>query len=613
MNALVWIGIGNLILAVPLAIAAWLVGRCLRRPAITHGLWVLVLLKLVTPPLGIVPVPLIPEPARVADSPIAEATRPQLVAAAIEPAVDDVDEGFEGAIEAPFAAPAANLDLAPHAPQFPDAISAKVLGEAIFIAALLVTTGPWVIPVLGGLWLAGAAIVWSRALIKATEFQNLISQTCDATPAIRERVERLAEAMSVSSPRVVFVLGTLSPMLWVWGRRATLVLPRDFFERLDVDMQTTLLVHELAHWRRGDHWVRRLECLALGLYWWCPLAWWAQAGVRQAEEELCDAWVVATLPDSARTYALALVETVDFLAGASASLPPLASGLGPFPSLQRRLTMIFRSGAPRRLTALGLFGLMGLGGLFLTWSPAPMAAYAQDEERPRKKKEGAPREGGPREGAPREGEPKAEPKRGGEGPDDLNRLREELNARKAELERMQAELQRKARELQMLMDKARAASPDGRPEGRPESRPEGKRPIGRPDGQKDPGRPGDGPKDPNRVPDGNRPEGGPRDGGPREGGDVNRRLDEMERKLEMMIREFGAMRREIANPNRGPGGPGGPPNPPIPPRDGKNKGARFEFEIELNRKGPNPEPRPGARFAPSPEAILVAPVRVDAR
>src|SRR5262245_25806167 len=56
MTSLVWLGLGNLALAAPLAMIAWLSGRLTRRPANTHGLWVLVLLKLVTPPIGWVPV-----------------------------------------------------------------------------------------------------------------------------------------------------------------------------------------------------------------------------------------------------------------------------------------------------------------------------------------------------------------------------------------------------------------------------------------------------------------------------------------------------------------------------------------------------------------------------
>ena len=55
--------IPNVLLASVLAWAAWILQRWLRRPAIAHILWVLVLVKLVTPPLLSVPLSESPEPA----------------------------------------------------------------------------------------------------------------------------------------------------------------------------------------------------------------------------------------------------------------------------------------------------------------------------------------------------------------------------------------------------------------------------------------------------------------------------------------------------------------------------------------------------------------------
>src|SRR5437763_1593197 len=47
--------VSNVLLASLLALAAWFMQRCLRRHAAAHVLWILVLVKLVTPPLVSVP------------------------------------------------------------------------------------------------------------------------------------------------------------------------------------------------------------------------------------------------------------------------------------------------------------------------------------------------------------------------------------------------------------------------------------------------------------------------------------------------------------------------------------------------------------------------------
>ena len=69
---------------------------------------------------------------------------------------------------------------------------------------------------------------------------------------------------------------------------------------------TLLLLHELAHLKRRDHWVRWLELVVAGLYWWHPVVWWARRALREAEEQCCDAWVVWAMPDRSRTYASCL-------------------------------------------------------------------------------------------------------------------------------------------------------------------------------------------------------------------------------------------------------------------------------------------------------------------
>ena len=94
----------------------------------------------------------------------------------------------------------------------------------------------------------------------------------------------------------------------------------------DARQRATLLAHELAHLRRRDHWVRCLELLVTGLYWWLPVVWMARHALREAEEQCCDAWVVWAFPDAARSYAETLLDTLDFLHRSHQTEPLLASG-----------------------------------------------------------------------------------------------------------------------------------------------------------------------------------------------------------------------------------------------------------------------------------------------
>src|SRR5262249_27012228 len=157
------------------------------------------------------------------------------------------------------------------------------------------------------------------------------------------------------------VSGRLPPLVWAVGRPC-LLLPAALPAKVGEQGLDTLLAHELAHLARRDHWMRWLEMVVLGLFWWDPLAWYARQQLREAEEQCCDALVVTALPEARRAYASAMVEAWDSLAPADPP-PQLASGVGQVADLKRRLTMIMRGTTSPRLgllSGLAVFALTGL-------------------------------------------------------------------------------------------------------------------------------------------------------------------------------------------------------------------------------------------------------------
>jgi beta-lactamase regulating signal transducer with metallopeptidase domain len=359
MHALLEIGLTNALMATGLALVAVVVSCFHRRPALTYSLWLLVLIKLVTPPLVHIPIPWEPSPAETEAAAAPTSASEMEVCLLTEP-FEFVDE--QALPELSAAIPATMEEPAP-----PRAASTTL--EA----------APWQADwpaLLAWAWL-GSALVWlGMAVQRMFRFNALLAYAQPAPAHVQRQARRLAVRLGLADcPGVWLVPGRISPMLWALGGAPRLILPAGFWERLPQRQQETLLVHELAHVRRRDHWVRVFELLVTSLYWWHPVLWWARRELRQAEEECCDAWVVSVLPESARAYAIALVETVDFLSEAGAALPLGASGIGEVQDLKRRLTMIMRGSTPRALTWGGLLAVAALGLVLLpvrpTWAQAP--------------------------------------------------------------------------------------------------------------------------------------------------------------------------------------------------------------------------------------------------
>jgi beta-lactamase regulating signal transducer with metallopeptidase domain len=346
VETLLRLGLVNAAIATALAILVAAAGRLLtHRPAVLHCLWLLVLLKLVTPPLWDVPLPGW-DPCVVESE---AAAGPYLLEAAVEP---------EGAI----------LEMS-GVPEIPT-------GEA--------SSGPprwtaFLFPALGGVWVIGSMVMVVVAGIRVSRFRRLLGQSYPASAEVQDEVDTLAGMLGLSRlPEARWIDARLTPILWAVGCRPQVILPRELWDRLDRRQRSMLLVHEIAHVRRGDHLVRLFELLITTLFWWLPTVWWARRALHDVEEQCCDAWVTWAFPKNARSYAEALLETIDFVHSSGSREPVLATGFGKVHHLRKRLTMIMLGTTSRRLTWRGALGAFAAGALLLPIGPS----WAQKPEDP---------------------------------------------------------------------------------------------------------------------------------------------------------------------------------------------------------------------------------------
>lgn len=508
MDTLLRVALSNALVAASVAVVAAMAGRLCRRPALTHGLWLLVLLKLLTPPL--ITISFWPAPA---ETPVTLAEPPQQ--AEVVPSQPSPTPG-----------PAAPLPLAKAQPLPPSPSIAEGISQA---TGCVPPADTWA-EVLLVVWLAGT-LAWSLlAVWRMAAFHRLLRFAEPAPAWLREEVAVLAGRLGLRrAPAVGLVPGRLAPMLWALGGPPRLLVPGGLLGSLTAEQRATLLLHELAHLRRRDHWVRALEMLTMALFWWHPVVWWARRELREAEELCCDAWVVWALPGAGRTYATALLECVDFLSHAPVPLPLGASGLGRTADLKRRLTMILRGNTPRRLTWGGSLALLLLGVLLLP------AAFAQDR----------PRDG--REPERRPDEPRREPGR-------RFADREEIDRARADVERLRRELEEHVRAVQMTEQRLReAARRLEKLAGR-----RGETPRFHPD--KEIPRPRFTPRRP--IPPDTPPPGG-RTRPIREEERVrpeDRRILELERKLDAVVRQLEVLKQSMRGPRSGRDRPEGAPD-----------------------------------------------------
>lgn len=586
MATILEIALSNALMAAVLALIAFAVSKLWRRPAVAHALWVLVLLKLVTPSLFRVEIPWSMTTLEVQPDEVLATSAPGTLVAT-------TDEAAAGTAAVPVFP-----ELDPVLSSAATIVTNESVDDPLWPEPAVAPTLDWSM-ILGSapaglltLWITGSLAWFALLVYRIALFQRLLRFATPASADVQEHTEGLARRLGLArAPTLWMVPGAVSPMLWGILGRPRLLIPIDLWKDLDWSQRGALLTHELAHFRRRDHWVRGLELLVTGLFWWHPVVWWARHELREAEEQCCDAWVLWALPAAKQSYAQALVETMDFLAGAAAPLPAPASGLGHVHQLKRRLTMILRGNSPRALTWASGLCVLGLAALLLpVWPTWAQPQPPKDQPPMERRGEGPSR----REGEARRGE-------GGDRDRELDRAREEI-------QRLREQLRRAEERLESLSNR-RGDDPKPREGGdRPglrggaggaggsDRRPElpgggdGRKPEG--------GAPGAGGGFGRGAPGGFG--GGGLGGGPGGGfggmpgmpggGDLERRLSEVEKKLDRLLKEIEGLRPGVGVPPGGPGprGPGaGPGAPPAPPaiRDGDRR----------SPPAPPPPPRDGER------------------
>lgn len=190
------------------------------------------------------------------------------------------------------------------------------------------------------LWLAGAALMALRLALDARRLARLRREP--APTALVETVGRFAGRIGVTTPDVQIADITGPQIIGLW--RPVLLAPRDLALRLPTAEQDAVLLHELAHVRRGDFGWNLLQRLVLALLWFHPAAWALYGHLSREREVCCDALAVRN-GASASGLARALVRLAENQAHPGPAMA-ISNG-GNLATRVHRLVGMDRPGSPR--------------------------------------------------------------------------------------------------------------------------------------------------------------------------------------------------------------------------------------------------------------------------
>ena len=213
--------------------------------------------------------------------------------------------------------------------------------------ASILTRDPWRLALFA--WLGIASLILARILFGMAWMWRLARRAEPLSgPAWILPLGRVTERLDLRTA-VRVVRSDAAPMPVTCGvLRPAVVLPEDA-EDWTEERREAVLLHELAHIRRGDLATHLIAWVACSLYWFHPLVWLAARRLRHESERACDDLVLGA-GTRASEYATHLLDIVRSAGRGTA--PAAAVPMAQKSSFEGRLLAILEPGVARQaLTA----------------------------------------------------------------------------------------------------------------------------------------------------------------------------------------------------------------------------------------------------------------------
>ncbi|MEM9261309.1 MAG: M56 family metallopeptidase, partial [Bacteroidota bacterium] len=124
--------------------------------------------------------------------------------------------------------------------------------------------------------------------------------------AFRQRVTDLANRLNYRGQLNIGVGELIDGPALVGHFKPLLLFPLAVVNQLSVEEAEAVVLHELAHLKRKDHWWNLFQCLIEVVFYYHPVVWWIGARIREEREHCCDDMVLRHGPGRL-AYAKALL------------------------------------------------------------------------------------------------------------------------------------------------------------------------------------------------------------------------------------------------------------------------------------------------------------------
>ena len=162
--------------------------------------------------------------------------------------------------------------------------------------------------------------------------------------------------------------------------RPKILIPQNLPHRLKADDMRSVLLHELAHIKRGDVWVSFIQTILQIAYFYNPLLWVANVIIRKVREQAVDEMVLVAMGEQAEDYPETLLNVSRMTFGRPALNLRLIGIVESKKALERRIMIMLSRPVPKssKLGICRLIAIVVIGAVILPmgYNPTEQTALA---------------------------------------------------------------------------------------------------------------------------------------------------------------------------------------------------------------------------------------------
>ncbi len=207
------------------------------------------------------------------------------------------------------------------------------------------------------IWLVGLLVISVLLIQRVLFVRGLVAQSKPSDEGLTEIMNQCRGSLGIRLNIKLRLSGNISSPAVCGLINPAILMPPNLIKKLSPDRLKAVLIHELAHIKRGDLWINLVQTILQIIYFYNPFVWLANAVVRRIREQAVDEMVLVALGAEAKSYSNTLIDVAEMAFVKTSLSLRLIGVVESKKALHQRIKLILNRPLPKK-AKLGIIGLL---------------------------------------------------------------------------------------------------------------------------------------------------------------------------------------------------------------------------------------------------------------